>query len=94
VDQDIRMPEDQTVVGKEEHTHPGDLHSHDHYHVSHHHTGGLLGEFTHRAHYHQHEHSHAPLVHAHEKYDEDQERADHNGTAHVHDHEDPMGVGL
>lgn len=60
------MPENQTVVGEEEHSHPGDLHSHDH----------------------------APLVHAHEKYDEDRELADHNGTAHVHDHEDPMGMGL
>jgi hypothetical protein len=82
---------DQTVVGdvENEHSHAGQIHSHDHYHVSHHHTGGPLGEFEHRAHYHQHEHNHARLVHAHEKYDEATEGADHAAMAHTHDHEAP-----
>ena len=53
----------------------------------------VLAEVEHRAHYHQHEHNHAPLIHAHEKYGEDEERADHDGTAHVHDHEAPLGRG-
>jgi len=86
----------QQVVGdiEHEHTHPPIVHIHDHYHVSHHHTGGMLGEFEHRAHYHQHEHNHAPLVHAHKDLSEDEERRDHDGTAHVHDHASPTGEGL
>lgn len=66
----------QNVVGDEEHEHShwADVRSHDHYHVSHHHARAL-GEFEHRAPYHQLEHNHAPLVHAHQKYDEDEERA-------------------
>ncbi len=35
----------------------------------------------------------AGLDPAHEKYGEDEERADHDGTAHVHDHEAPLGRG-
>ncbi|MDQ3870518.1 MAG: hypothetical protein M3301_02740 [Chloroflexota bacterium] len=86
----------QHVVGEEaqqqEHTHPAQVHGHDHYHVSHHHTGGPLGEFEHRSHYHSHEHNHAPLVHGHEM-SPDEEAQDHAGTAHIHDHEAPTGEG-
>ncbi len=86
----------QRTVGSEareqEHTHPAETHGHDHYHVSHHHTGGPLGEFEHRSHYHSHEHNHAPLVHGHDMSPED-ESADHAATAHIHDHEDPTGRG-
>jgi len=74
-----------------EHAHPAMLHSHDHYHVSHHHTGGVLGEFQHRTHYHQHDHNHAPLVHAHGNRSEGDEAADHESTAHTHDHDAPTG---
>ena len=74
----------QTTVGDEaqqqEHMHPAQVHSHDHYHVTHHHTGGPLGEFDHRAHYHSHEH--------------DNEDEDHGKEAHVHDHNEPAGEGL
>jgi hypothetical protein len=82
----------QRVVGDEEHehSHAAVVHTHDHYHVTHHHTGGVLGEFEHRTRYHLHEHNHAPLVHAHESSRED-ERADHDSTAHTHDHESPTG---
>lgn len=85
----------QQVVGDEEneHSHPAVVHTHDHYHVSHHHTGGILGEFTHRSHYHQHEHNHAPLVHAHKGRSADDERGDHDLMAHTHDHEAPAGGG-
>ena len=31
-----------------EHTHPARMHSHDHYHVSHHHTNNLLNAWEHR----------------------------------------------
>ena len=31
-----------------EHTHPARTHNHDHNHVSHHHKGGMLGEWEHR----------------------------------------------
>jgi hypothetical protein len=85
----------QRVVGdlEHEHSHSPMIHTHDHYHVSHHHTGGPLGEFEHRTHYHEHEHNHAPLVHAHHKRSEDDERKDHTETAHTHDHEAPTGQG-
>jgi hypothetical protein len=33
------------------------------------------------------------LVHAHEDRSVDDERKDHAGTAHVHDHEAPKGPG-
>jgi len=85
----------QRVVGDtaNEHSHPPIVHTHDHYHVSHHHTGGPLGEFEHRSHYHLHEHNHAPLVHAHHERSEEDERQDHDGTAHIHDHGSPAGGG-
>ena len=85
----------QRVVGDEEHehSHAPTVHTHDHWHVSHHHTGGMLGEFEHRSHYHQHEHNHAPLVHAHGDRSESDERADHETMAHTHDHESPTGMG-
>jgi hypothetical protein len=73
--------------------HPQVAHTYDHDHVSYHHTGGLLGEFEHRAHDHRHEHDHAPLLHAHDAYSEEQERADHLTTAHVHDHDAPVDPG-
>jgi hypothetical protein len=83
----------QHVIGDEEHehTHPPVVHTHDHYHVSHHHTGGVLGQFEHRTHYHEHEHNHSPLVHAHSGRDQESERRDHESTAHTHDHEAPTG---
>ncbi len=90
-------PTPQTTVGKkageQEHVHPAEVHSHDHYHVTHHHTGGPLGEFEHRSHYHSHEHNHAPLVHGH-SHDSEDEAGDHGKEAHMHDHNDPAGEGL
>ncbi|MCA1572617.1 MAG: hypothetical protein LC798_20425 [Chloroflexi bacterium] len=87
----------QTTVGTEandqEHLHPEQVHSHDHYHVTHHHTGGPLGAFDHRAHYHSHEHNHAPLLHGHD-YDPENEDEDHGQEAHVHDHNEPTGEGV
>ena len=83
----------QRVVGDErhEHRHPALVHRHDHYHVTHHHTGGVLGEFEHRTRYHMHEHNHAPLVHGHDGQSSEEEWADHESTAHTHDHDDPTG---
>ena len=88
-------PTGQHVVGDEEHehAHPAVVHTHDHYHVSHHHTGGVLGQFEHRTHYHEHEHNHGSLVHAHKDRGEDDERLDHESTAHTHDHDNPTGGG-
>jgi len=88
---------DQRAVGEkaqeQEHHHAAQVHAHDHYHVSHHHTGGPLGEFEHRSHYHSHEQNHGKLTHAHDM-SEDEERQDHDATEHVHDHDDPVGEGL
>jgi hypothetical protein len=71
-----------------EHTHPAIEHTHDHWHVSHHHTGGLNDDFAHRASWHTHAHNHAPLTHSHDYSRTDEER-DHDKEAHVHDHTAP-----
>jgi len=70
-----------------EHFHPPALHSHDHYHVSHHH-GGVLTEWSHRTYWHTHEHNHNALQHSHDYSAEDEER-DHAKEAHIHDHAAP-----
>ena len=77
-----------------EHSHPAVVHAHDHYHVSHHHTGGIMGEFQHRTTYHEHEHNHAALVHAHKNRSQEDEAIDHEETAHTHDHDAPTTPGL
>ena len=71
-----------------EHTHPATEHGHDHWHVSHHHTGRLGDDFEHRASWHTHVHNHAPLTHSHDYSREDEER-DHAKEAHIHDHTAP-----
>lgn len=83
----------QHVAGDQEHehSHAAVVHTHDHYHVTHHHTGGVLGEFEHRTRYHMHEHNHATLVHAHEGQSKEDERSDHESAAHTHDHDSPTG---
>jgi hypothetical protein len=73
----------QTVEGTGDagtHTHPDQLHDHDHYHVTHHHRSGIseaLGEFEHRASWHTHEHSHAALTHSHDFREADE--IEHHG---------------
>ena len=98
-DRDVASGPSATIEGKprteagdqeHEHSHAAVVHTHDHYHVTHHHTGGVLGEFEHRTRYHLHEHNHATLVHAHESQKED-ERSDHESAAHTHDHDSPTG---
>lgn len=86
----------QVVVGDKahEHHHPAEVHTHDHWHVTHHHTGGPMGEFAHQSHYHMHEHHHAALVHAHKDRSEADEKKDHGAAAHVHDHTAPAGGGM
>jgi len=77
-----------------EHSHAAVVNAHDHYHVSHHHTGGFMGEFQHRTSYHEHEHNHGPLVHAHKNRTPEDEAIDHEETAHTHDHDSPASSGL
>ena len=60
-----------------EHTHPEQVHSHDHYHISHHHRGGLMTGWDHRTYWHTHQHDHSVLAHSHDYSIEDEER-DHN----------------
>ena len=75
--------------GKEpEHAHPAQVHSHDHYHITHHHKSGVMGEWDHKTSWHSHEHNHAPLRHSHDGSYED-EVADHDREAHIHDHTAP-----
>ena len=71
-----------------EHTHPARTHTHDHYHVSHHHKGGLLGEWDHRTYWHTHDHNHNALTHSHD-YNQADEEMQHGKEAHVHDHAAP-----
>ncbi len=71
-----------------EHTHSPQMHGHDHYHVSHHHKAGVLGEWDHRTYWHTHQHNHNALTHSHD-YGRQDEEADHGKEAHVHDHAAP-----
>ena len=70
-----------------EHTHADAVHTHDHWHVSHHH-GGLLGEFSHRSYWHTHTHNHSAMTHGHD-YDVKDEEREHDKEAHIHDHTAP-----
>ena len=70
------------------HTHPPTTHTHDHYHVTHHHRGGVLGEWEHRTHWHTHEHNHNALTHSHD-YSQQDEEHEHSKEAHDHDHAHP-----
>ena len=83
----------QEVVGDtaKVHEHEAEVHQHDHWHVTHHHTSGPMGEFEHRSSYHQHEHNHAGLVHAHDDRTEEAEKKEHESQAHMHDHNAPTG---
>lgn len=75
------------------HVHRSRVHSHDHYHVSHHHGGGVLGEWEHRTYWHTHEHNHTELRHSHD-YTMDDEEEHHGKEAHVHDHAAPADEPL
>ena len=72
-----------------EHTHPAVVHTHDHYHVTHHHSDNPLNEWEHRAYWHTHEHNHNTLTHSHD-YDRADEDARHPKEAHIHDHAQPV----
>jgi hypothetical protein len=67
-----------------EHTHPAVSHTHDDYHLVHHHTLNPLGEWEHRTYWHTHEHQHSEIVHSHD-YSQD-ERQHHGKEAHTHRH--------
>lgn len=71
------------------HTHATQRHAHDHYHVTHHHAGGVLGvgEWDHRTFWHSHEHTHNELTHSHD-YSQEDEDLHHGKVAHNHRHED------
>ena len=64
------------------------MHAHDHYHISHHHAGGMTGEWKHRTYWHTHDHNHGPLSHSHDYKSDDEER-EHDKEAHIHDHVAP-----
>jgi hypothetical protein len=75
-----------------QHTHLAGTRTHDHYHVSHHHKGGvagITGDFEHRTYWHTHEHNHGELTHSHD-YSQDNEETEHAKEAHVHDHTAPV----
>ena len=77
------------MEGKEpRHTHPAQVHNHEHFHVSHHHRGGPLSEWEHRKSWHTHEHNHAELTHSHDD-DREEEDSQHGRLAHTHDHAMP-----
>jgi hypothetical protein len=74
-------------TGKEpEHTHLPVIHSHDHWHVSHHVTDD--GQVEHRTYWHTHEHNHNLLTHSHD-YERRDEEGHHAQEAHIHDHAAP-----
>ena len=75
-------------------THAAVTHLPDHYHISHHHRGGVagVGEWEHRTYWHTHEHNHHPLTHSHD-YSQEDEAQHHGKEAHIHDHAAPTGIG-
>ena len=74
-----------------EHMHESVVHTHDHYHVSHHHSGGLLSEWEHKTFWHTHAHNHNQITHGHD-YGMDEEEQQHGKQAHVHDHSAPVSA--
>ena len=73
------------------HSHPEVVHSHDYYHVSHHHRSGVegaLSEWEHRTFWHTHAHNHNVTIHSHD-YKHVDEEAHHASEAHIHDHDAP-----
>jgi hypothetical protein len=71
----------------EEHTHDPMVHTHEHWHVTHH-WSETAGTFEHLASKHSHEHDHADLTHSHVPHANfDNE---HSGEAHIHDHDEPV----
>jgi len=73
---------------EQEHTHLPVQHSHDHYHVTHHHKDRVLGEWEHRTFWHTHDHNHNEIIHGH-NYGAAQEEVEHGKEAHMHDHAAP-----
>jgi hypothetical protein len=71
-----------------EHTHGSVTHTHDHYHLTHHHKDGAGSEWEHRTFWHTHPHNHNELVHSHD-YSHEAEDAEHGKEAHIHDHAAP-----
>jgi hypothetical protein len=92
---DMKAAVEQEVVGDlgSQHEHPAKVHTHDHYHVSHHHTKNPLAEFEHHANYHSHEHDHAAIRHGHSGRSQSNEAEQHDATSHMHDHVAPSGNG-
>ncbi|MGI8586904.1 MAG: hypothetical protein ACR2M0_04350 [Chloroflexia bacterium] len=72
--------------------HKTTVHTHDHWHVSHHHIGQGANEFEHRSTYHTHEHSHSGYEFE-ADHPEEHSDGDHASKAHVHDHSNPVGIG-
>lgn len=71
------------------HTHPAVTHTHDHWHITHHHRDNVpIGEWEHQASWHTHEHNHGPLTHSHD-YSREEEEQHHASEAHIHDHDHP-----
>jgi urease accessory protein len=69
----------------ETHNHDGQVHRHEHTHVTHYLRHGQ--QWDHMGASHDHEHNHAAVTHSHEPHeDPDQE---HVREAHIHDHERP-----
>jgi hypothetical protein len=69
----------------EDHDHEALAHSHRHFHVTH---NMSAGGFEHLSSEHQHDHDHAALRHAHAPHENFE--SEHQGEAHVHDHEEPV----
>lgn len=70
--------------GWQQHDHEALAHTHRHYHVTHN-WNERVGGFEHLSAEHDHEHDHSPLSHAH--YPHENFEAEHQGEAHIHDHE-------
>jgi hypothetical protein len=84
------MTQSTSEAGWDEHDHDRMVHSHRHYHVTHHvqEEGGSL---EHLSSAHEHEHDHAALHHAHAPHQD--VAHEHVAEVHVHDHQQPTHRG-
>jgi hypothetical protein len=80
----------QTVAGSGTepiHTHPPQVHAHDHYHVALVHES-KTGMWDHETTWHSHEHNHNATTHSHD-FARAEEEQRHGSRAHIHDHASP-----
>lgn len=85
----MQIPQTVDGSGREAtHSHPAEVHTHDHYHVSLVHQGSANDGWSHETTWHTHEHNHSATAHGHD-FARAEEDLKHDKRAHIHDHKSP-----